>query len=79
VKAIISLGRDEMTGYRVGRCGDWYVRARRGGLAFDLRPSRYSSFSSWDDVPSDLIGLTLDQTARLLGVPRGDLHEWGRG
>lgn len=72
---IISLSRDELTGYRVGRCGDWYVRARRGGSSFDLRQPTYSS---WDAVPSEYIGLTLDQTARVLGIPRGDLHAWGR-
>jgi hypothetical protein len=73
---ISTIDRDDMTGYRVGRCGDWYVRARRDGGSFDLA---LPPFESWEDAKAEFIGLTLDQTARLLGVPRGDLHEWGRG
>lgn len=73
---IRTLAPDPMTGYRVGRCDDWFVRARPGGSSFDLA---LPPFEGWEDAKAEFLGLTLDQTARLLGVPRGDLHEWGRG
>lgn len=72
---IRSTGRDELSGYRVGRCGDWHIRARPGGVSFNLA---LPPFESWDEAKAEFIGLSIDQTARLLGVPRGDLHEWGR-
>lgn len=65
---ISTIGRDEH-GQRVGRCGDWYVRARRGSYDLAL------TLDNWEGVFS---GLTIDQAARLLGLPQGDLHEWGR-
>lgn len=71
---IETLFRDELTGQRVGRCGDWYVRSR-GRNAFDVVPR--DKFGKWDDVPSDYSGLLLDQAARMLGVPQGDLYNWG--
>lgn len=72
---IRSIDRDPLTGYRVGRCGSWYVRARPGGQAYDLaRPPP----ESWEELRSEFTGVAIDQTARLLGVPRGDLYEWGR-
>jgi len=75
VTEIVNTSRDHDTGYRVGRCGDWFVRVRRDGATFDLaRPP----FEGWADAKGDLIGLTLDQASRLLGVPRGDLYEWGK-
>jgi hypothetical protein len=71
---IRDTSRDALTGYRVGRCGDWYVRVRRDGSSFDLmRPP----FESWDDIASDSTGLTLGQAARVLGIPQGDLYRWG--
>jgi hypothetical protein len=76
VNEIVSIDRDDMTGCRVGRCGDWYVRARPNGGSFDLA---LPPFESWEDAKAEFIGLTLDQASRLLGVPQGDLHEWGRG
>jgi len=76
VNVLLTIGRDDMTDCRVGRCGDWYVRVRRGGASFDLA---LPPFDGWDDAKAEFTGLTLDQTARLLGVPQGDLYEWGRG
>ena len=73
---IVSIERDELTGYRVGRCGNWYVRARRDGASFELTQP---PFKSWNDISSEFTGLTLNQAARLLGLPQGDLFEWGSG
>jgi hypothetical protein len=75
VTAITTITRDPITGYRAGRCGDWYVRARRGGGSFDLA---LPPFEGWDEVSAEFIGLTLDQASRLLGMPRGELYDWGR-
>lgn len=69
---ISTISRDEETGCRIGRCGDWYVRVRRGGSAYDLS----LSLERWEEM---LTGMTLDQAARMLGLPQGELYDWGRG
>jgi hypothetical protein len=72
VSPISTITHDVETGCRIGRYGDWYVRVRRGGVSFDLSLSL--------DRREDTFGaLTLDQAARMLGMARGDLYEWGRG
>lgn len=73
---ISTIDRDALTGQKVGRCGHWYVRARSGGSSFDLA---LPPFKSWEESEVEFTGLSLDQTARLLGLPQGDLYEWGRG
>lgn len=71
---ITSTAHDD--GYRTGRCGDWYIRARSKGATYDLA---MPPFKRWEEARSEYMGLTLDQAARLLGIPRGDLYEWGCG
>lgn len=73
---LFTIGRDDETDCRVGRCGDWYVRACRGGASFDLA---LPPFKSWETLASEFAGLSLDRAARALGVPQGELYEWGRG
>lgn len=73
---ITTIDRDALTGQKVGRCGKWYVRARSGGSSFDLASP---PFKSWDEAEAEFTGLTIDQTSRLLGVPKGELYAWGRG
>ena len=72
MSSISTITHDAETGCRIGRCGDWYVRVRRGGVSFDLS----LSLDRWEDTFG---GMMLDQAARLLGMPQGDLYEWGRG
>lgn len=72
---ISGTSRDHDTGYRTGRCGNWFVRVRRDGVTFDLaRPP----FEGWEEAKSEFIGLTIDQASRLLEIPRGDLYDWGK-
>jgi hypothetical protein len=73
--AITALPPDPQTNYKVARYGEWYIRARPDGASFDLA---LPPFKSWEDAKTEFVGLSLDHTARLLGVARGDLHAWGR-
>lgn len=65
---------DRWSGYRTGRYGEWLVRTRPGGAVFDLARS---PFNGWEKA--DYKDLTLDQASRILGVPRGELYDWGCG
>jgi hypothetical protein len=72
---ITDESRDKLSGYRTGRCGEWYVRVRPDGATFDLA---LHPFLGWEKTSAEFVGLSLDQTSRLLGVPRGELFDWGR-
>lgn len=66
---------DYATGYRTGRCGEWYIRVRHDGVTFDLAKP---PFQNWEKANQEFVGLSIDQASRLLGLPRGDLFAWGR-
>ncbi len=73
---ISTVYHDDLTGRRVGRCGEWLVRAQHDGTSFDVA---HPPVKSWNEIPSDSSGLPLDVAARVLGVPQGELYKWGRG
>jgi hypothetical protein len=70
---IINTYVDQETGLREARYGSWRVRVRMGGVAFDAMSTENEK---WSQARPEHLGLSLDEAARLLEIPRGDLYTW---
>lgn len=69
------MARDD-DGLRIGRCGEWLIRVRAFGSAFDLAPAE--NFDRWANSVAHA-DLDLPTTARMLGLAQGDLYLWAQG
>jgi hypothetical protein len=74
VSKIVNTYTESDTGQRVAQCGSWRIRARVGGVTFDVMSQECRG---WEEARPEHLGLSLDDAARLLEIARGDLYTWG--